>query len=346
VSTLSLRHISKTFGAVDAVHDISFDVAAGEFFSILGPSGCGKTTLLRMIAGFETPTGGSLMLDGKDITAMLPQHRGIGMVFQNYALFPHMNVFQNVAFGLETQKRSRREIEERVGRVLDAVQLPHKAKSPVPELSGGEQQRVAVARAIVVEPAVLLFDEPLSNLDVSLRLSTRKEIREIQRRTGITTVYVTHDQSEALSLSDRIAVMARGRAVQVGSPQEVYENPANGFVAGFLGGATLLRGTIAAATHSFAAGSFTIAIPGTTTSGACVLAIRPESVIIDDRGEFSGRLIEKEYQGFTTSFLLECQSVQIRGTSISSEKLTRLRVGDTVAFTLDRSKMSILDDEK
>ncbi|MDH3253085.1 MAG: ABC transporter ATP-binding protein, partial [Ignavibacteria bacterium] len=237
MSTLSLHGISKHFPSTLAVRHVQIDIPAGQFFSILGPSGCGKTTLLRIIAGFENPTEGRIVIDGKDVTSVAPQRRGIGMVFQHYALFPHMTVFENVAYGLQTQKIPRAQIQSRVNQVLESVDLLGKTETPVPSLSGGEQQRVAVARALVIEPAILLFDEPLSNLDVSLRLRTREEIRSLQRKTGITTVYVTHDQGDAMSLSDRIAVMRQGVFEQVGSPFELYNIPQSPFVAQFLGDA-------------------------------------------------------------------------------------------------------------
>jgi ABC-type Fe3+/spermidine/putrescine transport system ATPase subunit len=346
VPALSLRHISKTFGALHAVEDISFDVAAGEFFSILGPSGCGKTTLLRMIAGFESPTGGSLLLREKDITGMLPQHRGIGMVFQNYALFPHMTVFQNVAFGLETQKRPRKETEDRVERVLTSVGLHHKAHSPVTALSGGEQQRVAVARAVVVEPAVLLFDEPLSNLDVTLRASTRKEIRDIQRRTGITTVYVTHDQAEALTLSDRIAVMNKGRIEQIGTPRQVYESPVNEFVAGFIGGATIISGFVDDSQRCFAAGAFKAHLPEERPTGPHTIAISPEAILINRGGEFSGKVVGMEYEGFTTTLLVETDSVRITATGLSKQGTGELHVGESISFSIDWSRVSFFSSRQ
>src|SRR5215510_2613568 len=232
---LSLRNISRSFGSTRAVADVSLDVNQGEFFGLLGPSGCGKTTTLRMIAGLEKPDAGSIEFQNEDITNLPPERRGFGMVFQNYALFPHLNVFENVAFGLRARHKSKEEMNERVNSALELVQLPGYGKRAVDELSGGQQQRVAIARAIAIEPVLLLFDEPLSNLDVSLREETRSELRELVTRLGLTAVYVTHDQEEAFALCDRIAVMVRGEILQIGSPRELYEVPRSLAVASFLG---------------------------------------------------------------------------------------------------------------
>src|SRR5262245_31626650 len=232
---LSLRNIAKSFGSTRAVSDLSLDVNQGEFFGLLGPSGCGKTTTLRMIAGLEQPDSGAIEFDNKDITTLPPERRGFGMVFQNYALFPHLNVFENVAFGLRARHKAKPEMDERVAKALELVQLPGYEKRRVDELSGGQQQRVAIARAIAIEPVLLLFDEPLSNLDVSLREETRSELRELVTRLGLTAVYVTHDQEEAFALCDRISVMVGGKLMQSGKPKELYEQPADISVARFLG---------------------------------------------------------------------------------------------------------------
>src|SRR5690349_22769621 len=241
MSFLSLKDLSRTFGSTRAVADVSLDVAQGEFFGLLGPSGCGKTTTLRMIAGLEKPDSGSIRFNDKDITDLPPERRGFGMVFQNYALFPHLNVFENVAFGLRARHAQKADINERVRSALELVQLPGYEKRAIDELSGGQQQRVAIARAIAIEPALLLFDEPLSNLDVSLRESTRGELRELVTRLGLTAVYVTHDQEEAFALCDRISVMVGGRLMQSGKPRELYEGPADIAVARFLGRNNLIR---------------------------------------------------------------------------------------------------------
>jgi len=238
---LSLKNVSRSFGQTRAVADVSLEVEQGEFFGLLGPSGCGKTTTLRMIAGLEKPDSGSIEFQGADITNLPPERRGFGMVFQNYALFPHLNVFDNVAFGLRARHKTKTEMAERVASALDLVQLPGYGKRAVDELSGGQQQRVAIARAIAIEPALLLFDEPLSNLDVSLREETRSELRELVTRLGLTAVYVTHDQEEAFALCDRISVMVGGKLMQTGRPRELYEQPSEISVASFLGRNNLIK---------------------------------------------------------------------------------------------------------
>ena len=215
--------------------DVSLEVDRGEFFGLLGPSGCGKTTTLRMIAGLEKPDTGTINFDGREITGLAPEARGFGMVFQNYALFPHLNVFENIAFGLRARHKPKPEIAERVALALDLVQLPGYERRSVAELSGGQQQRVAIARAIAIEPALLLFDEPLSNLDVTLREETRGELRELVKRLGLTAVYVTHDQEEAFALCDRIAVMFRGQILQIGSAAGTVRAPGPGFRGAFSG---------------------------------------------------------------------------------------------------------------
>lgn len=232
---LTLTNISKQFGDSYAVHDFNLDIAKGEFVSFLGPSGCGKTTTLRMVAGFESPTTGSILLDGVDITDKAPNQRNMGMIFQSYALFPNMTVAQNIGFGLRVRKASKAEIEDRVKEMLAIIHLENRGDSYPYQLSGGQQQRVALARALAIRPQVLLLDEPLSALDAKIRVSLRAEIRSIQQRLGITSIYVTHDQEEALSLSDRIVVMNLGMVEQVGNPFQIYNFPETPFVANFVG---------------------------------------------------------------------------------------------------------------
>jgi len=237
--TLSIRNLSKIFRSkhdqVQALDDVSLDIREGELFTLLGPSGCGKTTTLRCIAGFEKPSSGTIDFLGRDFTSLPPFRRNIGMVFQSYALFPHLSIFENVAYGLRIRKLSRREIEDRVNRIIALVGLEATQKRKPSELSGGQQQRIALARALVYDPQLLLLDEPLSNLDAKLRVYMREEIRRIQQQAKVTTIYVTHDQEEALSISDRIAVMHAGKVSQVGSPDEIYENPNTIRVADFIG---------------------------------------------------------------------------------------------------------------
>jgi len=232
---LEIKNISKKFGDSVVLNDLSIKIEKGKIFSFLGPSGCGKTTLLRIIAGLEFPDSGQIILDGIDITNLPPQKRNIGIVFQNYALFPHMTAFENIAYGLKIKKVASTEINKLVDDVLEKVHLLNKKNQNVSLLSGGEQQRVSLARAIVMQPQLILFDEPLSNLDYSLRIEARNEIKRLQNEIGITSIYVTHDQSEALSLSDKIAVLQNGIAAQIGTSKEIYFKPANKFVAQFVG---------------------------------------------------------------------------------------------------------------
>src|SRR3954467_7388023 len=241
MSFLTLTGVQKTFpGGTVAVEDFNLDAVRGEFVSFLGPSGCGKTTTLRMIAGFEKPTGGTIVVDGTDITYRSPNQRNVGMVFQSYALFPNMTVADNIGFGLKVRKRPKSEIDKRVKELLELIHLEGRGDRFPWQMSGGQQQRVALARALAIEPQVLLLDEPLSALDAKIRIVLRQEIRAIQRQLGITTIYVTHDQEEALSISDRIVVMSRGRMEQVGTPLDIYNTPETRFVASFVGTLNLL----------------------------------------------------------------------------------------------------------
>ena len=272
---LTLRRLRKTFGAVVAVDDVSLDAAPGEFLSLLGPSGCGKSTVLRMVAGLVEPDAGQVVLDGEDISHVPVHRRHLGLVFQSYALFPHMTVYENVAFGLRRRRLPAAELRPRVERMLDLVQLgPLGARHPR-ELSGGQQQRVALARALVTEPRVLLLDEPLSNLDALLRDEMRVELKRLQERLGTTMIFVTHDQAEALTLSDRVVVMDHGRVEQVGSPEEVYRRPATAFVARFLGRANFLAGVVA----EIDAGGATVALD----TGPSLRAARREGLRVGDR---------------------------------------------------------------
>jgi iron(III) transport system ATP-binding protein len=286
---IAIERVTKRFGDVAAVRDLSLAIGDREFVTLLGPSGCGKTTLLRLIAGFMAPDAGSIRVGVTTLstpgTVVPPERRGMGMVFQNYAVWPHKTVYQNVAFGLEVRRVARAEIDARVGRVLELVNLGGLDRRYPNELSGGQQQRVALARSLVVEPQILLLDEPLSNLDAKLRERMRWELKELQRRTGITFVYVTHDQSEAMALSDRIAVLHLGEVMQVGAPREVYQSPANKVVADFMGLVNLIPARVVRAAgdasvvaigghHELGA-----ALPPTAAAGQNVLvAVRPENI--------------------------------------------------------------------
>ena len=242
---ISIEHVTKRYGSYVAVHEVSFEIGRGEFFSMLGPSGCGKTTMLRMIAGFERPTSGRILLDGVDVAQTPPHRRNVNTVFQSYALFPHLSVFDNVAFGPRIRSMERGQLERRVRQMLEVVRLGDFAGRKPSALSGGQRQRVALARALVNDPSALLLDEPLSALDLELRRQMQLELKRIQRDVGVAFVFVTHDQEEALTMSDRIAVMRSGRLDQVGTPEEIYDEPASAFVARFIGSANLIPVTIA-----------------------------------------------------------------------------------------------------
>jgi putative spermidine/putrescine transport system ATP-binding protein len=279
MADLSLNGLSKHYGDFYAVREVSLTIADGEFLVLLGPSGCGKTTTLRMVAGFIEPSAGHVRLAGQDVTLLPPWKRNAGMVFQSYALFPHMTVAQNVAFGLEMRKLPRADIERRVEEALALVRLGGYGGRLPRQLSGGQQQRVALARALAIRPDVLLLDEPLSNLDAKLRQEVRVEIRELQRQLGLTTVMVTHDQEEALTMADRLVVMNEGSVRQVGSQRDLYERPADRFVAGFVGRTTFLAGTVEAPGRFRSDGGLALACAG-GTPGRAVLSLRPERVEI------------------------------------------------------------------
>jgi len=332
MTSIRLEGISKEFPGVHALENVSIDIAPGEFFTLLGPSGCGKTTLLRTIAGFYQQDRGHVYLDGDCIDAVSPHLRDTGMVFQNYAVFPHMNVFENVAFGLRNRRVPREEIGRRVAKALAMARLSGYEKRTPDQLSGGQQQRVGLARAMVIEPRVLLMDEPLSNLDAKLRIEMREEIRDLQRELGTTTVYVTHDQEEALVISDRIAVMKSGVVQQVGRPWEIYKDPKNTFVASFVGAMNFVDGEIdgtgrdglalvKVGPHRFSAGKLG------RTSGKVKISFRPEELVLEVRteggsaaasaarsaggeglavGRVAGTLIKSTFTGPLVSYAVDC----------------------------------------
>jgi spermidine/putrescine ABC transporter ATP-binding subunit len=287
---ISVHDITKRFGKNEVVGRSSFSIGEGELFTLLGPSGCGKTTLLRLIAGFYAPDEGEIRFDGARVNEVPPHERGIGMVFQNYALWPHMTVFDNIAYGLKLREVGRADIAQRVAAVLEKVRLTGLGERYPGQLSGGQQQRVALARALVLNPKILLLDEPLSNLDAKIRIQVRAEIRKLQRDLGITTVYVTHDQEEALTLSDRIVVFNQGRVFQIGAPKELYERPQNRFVADFIGINNLLDGTVGATEAGFlkvdtALGELR-ALPNAELRAGdkCVICVRPENIAVGGAG--------------------------------------------------------------
>lgn len=288
-AAIEFRHVSKLYGQVAAVRDISFTIAPSTLVTLLGPSGCGKTTTLRMIAGLELPTSGSILIGGRDVTRVPAAERDVSMVFQSYALFPHMSVIENVGYGVAVAGRPKDEVRSKAETALATVGLTGFDARLPSELSGGQQQRVAVARALVLEPSVLLFDEPLSNLDARLRRQMREEIRDLQRRLSLTVVYVTHDQSEAMAVSDRIIVMNKAAIAQEGAPRELYEQPRDVFVAGFMGDANRVRGTLVhldEALGELALGPLKLKLPHRgLASGEVDVAIRPEAVELARTGE-------------------------------------------------------------
>ena len=275
---LELRNICKRFDDQEVVRDLSLAVYKGELCCLLGPSGCGKTTTLKMVAGLLEPDAGAVILDGRDITHLPPQRRNVGLVFQSYALFPHMNVHDNVAYGLRRRKLPKGEIETRVAEGLGLVRLGEYGKRRIHELSGGQQQRVALARALVIEPELLLLDEPLSNLDARLRADMRREIRRIQRALNITAIHVTHDQEEAMSIADRIVVMNQGVIEQIGSPREIYEEPATQFVADFIGEVNFLKGRVAGGELLLLGKRYPLPADRWPEGAALICSIRPERV--------------------------------------------------------------------
>ena len=285
---LKIQGVKKNYGPTTVVQDFNLEVKAGEFVSFLGPSGCGKTTVLRMVAGFETPSDGAIVVGGKDVTNLKPNQRNIGMVFQAYALFPNLTVAQNIGFGLKVAGVPKPEADARIAEMLDTIRLPEFGGRYPYQLSGGQQQRVALARALAPKPKLLLLDEPLSALDAKVRVSLREEIRSIQKKLGITTVFVTHDQEEALSISDRIAVMYGGKAEQIGTPFEIYNRPATRFVANFVGTLNVLEGTVTdAGAGKIRVGASEIELKrplsGTKTGAALSLALRPEAISLGRR---------------------------------------------------------------
>jgi spermidine/putrescine transport system ATP-binding protein len=303
---IRLENVVKTFDDVVAVDGISVDIPRGSFFALLGPSGCGKTTTLRMIGGFEEPTSGRILLDDQDVVGLPPYKRDVNTVFQSYALFPHMTIFENVAFGLERRGVPKAEIRIRVLEILELVDLAGREGRKPKQLSGGQQQRVALARALVNHPRVLLLDEPLGALDLKLRKQMQLELKRIQHEIGITFVHVTHDQEEAMTMADTIAVMNQGVIEQLGTPTELYEHPRTAFVAGFLGKSNLIDGVVENGGVRLADGSF-VAAPVGGATGRVAIGVRPEKVSLGDAGEnrLPGTVRETAYTGVATEIVVD-----------------------------------------
>lgn len=357
---LTLENITKVFpsrgtvGEVVAVQDVNLEIQEGELITLLGPSGCGKTTTLRMVAGFEFPSAGRIVLDGQEINSLPPHKRDMSMVFQSYALFPHLTVFENVAYGLNVQRLNKKTIAERVGRVLDLVHLQGYGDRAPGQLSGGQQQRVALARALVMEPKVLLMDEPLSNLDAKLREEMRTEIRRIQRELNITSVYVTHDQIEAMTLSDRIVIMNEGLIEQVGTPVEIYRFPNSRFVANFIGRANFLDGTVLAQQDS----NVTIKSLGETVNlsnvkhqfregESATLIVRPEMIQIRKNGGlYQGTIRQAVYLGDMIEYTVDVGGVAILGTETDPHVTELFPEGERVTLDFAQDRIQVLPASK
>ena len=350
-----IEHVSKTFthpvkGRLTAVDDVDLEVLPGELLTLLGPSGCGKTTTLRMVAGFEAPTRGRIHFGGEDVTGRMVNQRNLGFVFQNYALFPHLSVFENVAYGLRVQKQSENEIRAAVDDVLQRVGLAGYEPQFPNRLSGGEQQRVALARAIVIRPHVLLFDEPLSNLDAKLRVRTRVEIRRLQKSLGITSIYVTHDQEEAMAISDRIAVMNRGRIVQIGTAESLYFRPATGFVARFIGkintfpARPVAPGTVEVFGHAYRLPAGAPDLSGGTDVQVCV---RPEMVrLVADlaSADFQAGIVERSFLGEKVEYTLETAGCSFLAAAHAPAGQDGFAPGRTVGVRLDPEQLMVLPE--
>lgn len=352
---IRLEHISKIYQDpktgkdFKAVNDANLVIEPGSFVTLLGPSGCGKTTTLRMIAGFESPDEGEIYLGNEPINELTPNKRDTAMVFQSYALFPHYNVFDNVAYGLKLRKMDKDTIKKKVMEILDLVELGGMEGRMTNQLSGGQQQRVALARALVVEPSVLLFDEPLSNLDAKLRVSMRTEIRNIQQRVGITAVYVTHDQSEAMALSDQIIIMNKGVVAQIGTPQEIYYHPADEFVADFIGEANFLKGELVSKDGengmiSIDGCKFSVENVGKFTVGSnCTVVLRPESAVLADEGQLPCKVVLSCFMGSYQNYHVQVGDTTVKITDFNPKHKKIYQVGDSAYVKFDACDIHIIE---
>ncbi len=340
MADIVIDRVEKSFGPFTALQEMSLTVADGEFVALLGPSGCGKTTLLRIVAGLETQSAGAILIGGRDVSRLAPRERGLAMVFQNYAVFPHMTVFENVAFGLRMQKAGEAETKSRVGEAARLLHIePYLDRYPA-KLSGGQRQRVAVARALAVKPAVLLMDEPLSNLDALLRLEMRTELKAVLREAGTTTIYVTHDQTEAMGLADRIAVMQAGRIDQIGTPLDVYAMPATRFVGGFIGSPPMNFIAARATPAGAAIGAVTLRCPA-IASGDIVLGLRGEDAALASAGTglpFDIRVVEP-----MGSHLLLTGSIDGQPARIVAPPTATVRAGERVGLSVDPARLTWID---
>ena len=349
-----LDHISKIYQDPKtgkdfyAVKDTSLTIEPGSFVTLLGPSGCGKTTTLRMIAGFESPDEGEIYLGDEPINALTPNKRDTAMVFQSYALLPHYNVFDNVAYGLKLRKVPKDEIRERVMHILDLVELTGMEGRMTNQLSGGQQQRVALARALVIEPSVLLFDEPLSNLDAKLRVSMRTEIRRIQQEVGITAIYVTHDQSEAMALSDQIIIMNKGVVAQIGTPQEIYYHPVSEFVADFIGEANFLKGRLEALSDNRAqlnvSGDICHAapVPGMEVGRDYTIVLRPEAASLAEEGGLPCEVVLSCFMGSYQNYHVKVGDTLVKLTDPNPKNKRIYKVGERCRLVFDPESVHVL----
>jgi len=350
---LEIDNLHKAFGANVAVHQFDMNIDQGEFITFLGPSGCGKTTVLRMIAGFETPTRGAIRLNGRDVTRVRTRDRAVGMVFQSYALFPNMTVAQNIGFALKVAKRPEKEMSGRVAEMLELIKLPHLAGRYPWQLSGGQQQRVALARALASKPQVLLLDEPLSALDAKIRVSLREDIRALQRELGITSIFVTHDQEEALSMSDRIVVMNEGRVEQVGVPLDIYNFPRTRFVATFVGTLNILAGrVIDPATGRIAVDGQELVtsrlLPSDDAGKERVLALRPEAILLEppsnDRNSLSATVEEISFLGSVVRIRARVTSAIVTLDVFNDPNRILPERGQPVALGFSHDNLLVLDE--
>ena len=348
---LDIEHLEKSFGPNRVVKDFNLGIDQGEFISLLGPSGCGKTTVLRMVAGFETPSSGAIRLDSKDLVGLKPNQRNIGMMFQAYALFPNLTVAQNVGFGLKIAGMNRADIDKRVAEMLKLIGLPTLADRYPNQLSGGQQQRVAIARALAVQPRVLLLDEPLSALDAKIRVSLREEMRSIQKKMGITTIFVTHDQEEALSMSDRVVVMHQGIADQVGTPFEIYNRPTTRFVAEFVGTLSLFEARVTDAAKGIAEMAGTkvagLSLPSSTVDGATIsLGLRPEAVSLKkDRGDvtLTGMIADVDFLGSVLRIKVKAANETIAFDTFNDPTTPPPAMGDTAHISFSKESLLVLN---
>ncbi|SFB08755.1 putative spermidine/putrescine transport system ATP-binding protein [Lentibacillus halodurans] len=331
---LSLKNLQKQFGDVKAVNNISVDIDKGELISFIGPSGCGKTTLLRIIGGFQEHDSGSITLDNEKIDHLSPENRSTGMVFQNYALFPHMTVYQNIEYGLKIQKLQKSERKKRIEEVLSQVQLEGYGDRKPSELSGGQQQRVAIARCLVLHPKVLLLDEPLSNLDAKLRMTMREEIRRLKEELDLTIIFVTHDQEEALSISDRMIVLNDGNIQQLDKPDLVYTKPQNEFVANFVGQANIITGSVNTSDGStyFHAGEITFNVQDADPSEDAMAVIRPEQIALNTDGPIRGEITKIVYNGSFTRYFVKIDEFEVMVDTVNTAYSLRYQKGDRVGI--------------